>query len=211
MPYYRLIRESKSLKRKCVCGGQPQMYRDFVGDYVVRCEACHESTNAFMTMKEAVKAWEKGKCTGPLDLLTDNLEKHLVTVKALYVCKDDFERINMQSCDASELIADTGEKLICVGHGKYDTLGCLEFGDISGFNEEFYRYKIDLSEKECVLERVEYHKNGLVDALKYKCKDGYLFIFSDEYNLIITMSKSDLLDDDKLYDTEATLEIEDIG
>ena len=58
------------------------------------------------------------------------------------------------------------------------------------------------------LEKINYSNDGFIDTLKYKCDDVFLFIFADEYNLILTKSKCDLLDDmGELYDEELKLTI----
>ncbi|MBE6623876.1 MAG: hypothetical protein E7621_06825 [Ruminococcaceae bacterium] len=55
-----------------------------------------------------------------------------------------------------------------------------------------------------------YEHCGLVEAIRYKCDDVFLFIFADEYNFIITMSKYDLFEETKtdILEAEATLEIQ---
>ena len=40
---------NNQIKRKCTCGGAPEMLCDFVGDFIVRCKKCHISTHAYIT------------------------------------------------------------------------------------------------------------------------------------------------------------------
>ena len=51
--------------------------------------------------------------------------------------------------------------------------------------------------------------NGLIDAIKFKYKDMFLFVFALEDNLVLTKSKYDLLDEttNDFFEEEATLEI----
>lgn len=211
MPYYHLKRYNNSFKRKCECGGNPQMILDIAQDYIVRCEKCHESTNAYMRNEEAIKAWENSECTGPLDLLTDDLEKNLQNIKFLFIAQEGFWQVNSQSCDCLELIVDTGEKLISVEHNEYMEDGCIEFDEISSFNKEAYKYQVNLSNGTFKLDKIKYYENDFVEAIRYKCEDAFLFVFASEDNLIITMSKYDLFEEIQMDfpEIEATLEIKE--
>ena len=185
------------------------MILDIVQDYIVRCEKCHESTNAYMRDEEAIKAWENNECTGPLDLLTDDLEKNLQNIKFLFIAQEDFWQVNSQSCDCLEVIVDTGEKLISVAHNEYMEDGCIEFDEISSFNKEAYKYQVNLSNGTFKLDKIKYYENNFVEAIRYKCEDAFLFVFASEDNLIITMSKYDLFEEIQMDfpEIEATLEI----
>lgn len=44
--------------------------------------------------------------------------------------------------------------------------------------------------------KVVYHEDGTLDAIKYRYGNRYLFIFADEYNLIVTKSINDLTNDE---------------
>lgn len=211
MPFYHLDRYDNLFKRKCVCGGKPQMILDIVQDYIVRCKKCHESTNAYMSDEDAIMAWDKNECTGHLDLLTDDLEKHLGNIKFLYISQEDFWRVNNQSCNCLEVIIDTGEKLISVDHNEYMDYGCIEFDELSSFNRETYKYQLNLSKNTFKLDEIKYYENGFVEAIRYKCDDVFLFLFASEDNLIITISKYDLLGEIQMEfpEIEAILEIEE--
>ena len=211
MPYYHLDRYDNSFKRKCECGGKPQMILDIVQDYIVRCEKCHESTNAYMRDEEAIKAWDINECTGPLHLLTDDLEKNLKNIKCLYIEQEDFWQVNSQSCDCLKVIVDTGEKLISFEHNEYMEDGCIEFDEVSSFNKEAYKYQVDLSDYTFKLDKIKYYEDGFVEAIRYKCEEVFFFIFASEDNLIITMSKYDLFEEIQtdFPEIEATLEIKE--
>lgn len=60
------------------------------------------------------------------------------------------------------------------------------------------------------LKKINRNHDGSINALKFKCDNVFLFIFADEYNLILTKSKYDLLDEiGELCDEEAKLTIID--
>jgi len=195
MPYYHLDKYDNLLKRKCVCGGNPQMILDIVQDYIVRCEKCHESTNAYMRLEGAVEAWDNNECTGPLDLLTDDLRKHLDNIRFLYVSVDELLEANNQGCECYGAIIDTGENLIYIEQNEYMQGGCIEFDKISGYNKEIHKYKVDLSQEAFKLDKIKYYENGFVEAIKYKCGDMFLFIVALKNSLRITMSKYNLFEE----------------
>ncbi len=151
----------------------------------------------------------KSKCIGHLDLLTDDLEKNLKNIKLLYISQETFCQVNSQSCDCLEIIVDTGEKLIYFEHNKYMEDGCIEFDELSSFNKEAYKYQVDLSNYTFKLDKIKYHEDGFVEAIRYKCEEVFLFIFASKDNLIITMSKYDLFEEIQMDfpKTEAILEI----
>ena len=195
MPYYHLKEYDNLIKRRCECGGRAQMILDVVQDYIVRCEKCHESTNVYMSGEDAIQAWENNECTGPLDMLTDDLPKQLENIKELYIYEDGFWHINEQSCDCIKAIIDTGEKLISVQHNEYMEDGCIEFDEVFSFNKEAYKYKVNLTGYTFKLDGINYYENGFVRAIKYKCDDVFLFIIASEDNLIMTISKYDLFEE----------------
>ena len=127
MTCYHAVNSDELIERKCVCGGYPQMILDIVQDYIVRCEKCHVSTNSFMTKEGAINAWNDNECTGPLELVTDDLEKNLESIKSLYVSNDDFLQVNSQSCDCVDIIIDTGEKLIYFEFNQNDGITFYKF------------------------------------------------------------------------------------
>lgn len=47
------------LNRKCACGGEGEICLDFVSDYFVHCNRCHNSTWAEMCLIDAIDAWNK--------------------------------------------------------------------------------------------------------------------------------------------------------
>lgn len=171
------------------------MIIDIVDDFIARCDKCHESTDAYMDVGEAVLAWENGKCTGRLDILEDDLEGYLSEIKSVYVSKEDFCKPNKCSCDCKSVIIDTGKKLILLSHEMYvDGGGYIECDELISVSAEYY-YKVDLEGKIYTLEKAVYFENGAIDVLKYKSGDTYLFVFYSEYNLVLTKSKYDITDE----------------
>lgn len=171
----------KNLKRKCQCGGNGQMIIDTVGDYCVRCDKCHKSTGYCMDMKDAVELWESGKCEFECELLSDNFKAHLAEIKSIYISDDEVYMPDCQSCCCYDIVIDTGEKLI----SSDCTNGKLTMAEINSFNKDYYRYKIDLSDRECVIEKIGFLTDEYVKSLVYKYGDEYLYITASVENIII--------------------------
>lgn len=58
---------SHLLNRRCTCGGEGEIFLDFVSDYLVRCKTCHASTWASMCLINAIEAWNSGETPTHLD------------------------------------------------------------------------------------------------------------------------------------------------
>ena len=142
-------------------------------------------------------------------MVHSELEKILKNIKNIYISSRECCQYNAQSCDCIELVIDTGEKMISVVHREFGEDGCIEFEEIHELNKELYRYKILMHDEKFKLERISNFDNGLIDAIKYKYKDMFLFVFALEDNLVLTKSKYDLLDETTkdFFEEEATLEI----
>lgn len=138
-----------------------------------------------------------------------NLQE-LNNIKNIYISSDEFCKTTKQSCDCVSLIADTGKKLIAMKFCKTE-YSCIGIFEITEFDNEEYKYKLLIKDEPITLKKINYDDNGiLIDALKFKFKDAFLFVFADEYNLILTKSKYDRLDDvgDIITEeAESTLEI----
>ena len=84
----------------------------------------------------------------------------------------------------------------------------IDLHKITEFEKDEYKYKVVMNGEVFKLEKVNRDHNGFINALKFKYNDVFLFIFADEYNLILTKSKYDLLDEiGELCDEEAKLTI----
>lgn len=59
--YKRILGCDRHLKRKCDCGGDGEIFLDFVDDYIVRCKSCKKSTWAAMNLICAIDDWNDGQ------------------------------------------------------------------------------------------------------------------------------------------------------
>lgn len=58
--YSRLCGVERLLKKPCICGGEGELFLDFVSDYFVRCAKCKRATWAQMTAQSAIDEWNGG-------------------------------------------------------------------------------------------------------------------------------------------------------
>ena len=135
------------------------------------------------------------------------LEK-ITSIKEIYISSEDFCKVNAQSCDCLDLIIDTGECMVSVEYFNGGDYWWMNLYEITEFEKDEYKYKVVMNGEVFKLEKVNRDHNGFINALKFKYNDVFLFIFADEYNLILTKSKYDLLDEiGELCDEEAKLTI----
>ncbi len=137
------------------------------------------------------------------------LEKNLKNIKNIYISSRECCQYNAQSCDCMEIVIDTGEKMISAVHREFGEDGRIEFEEIHELNKEVCRYKMLMHGEQFELERISNFDNGFIDAIKFKYKDVFLFVFALEDNLVLTKSKYDLLDEttSDFFEEEAILEI----
>ena len=142
-------------------------------------------------------------------MVHSELEKILKNIKNIYISSRECCQYTAQSCDCMELVVDTGEKMISVVHREFGEGGCIELEEIHDLNKEVYKYKMLMYDEQFELERISNFDNGLIDAIKFKYKDVFLFVFALEDNLVLTKSKYDMLDETTkdFFEDEATLEI----
>ncbi|MBR5519359.1 MAG: hypothetical protein IKU55_01445 [Clostridia bacterium] len=61
----------RHLKAKCpLCGGNGEIFLDFVSDYVIRCKKCKHSTYASMNLADAIADWNNGEIQCDLSDIT---------------------------------------------------------------------------------------------------------------------------------------------
>ena len=137
------------------------------------------------------------------------LEK-ITSIKEIYISSEEFCKVNAQSCDCLDLIIDTGEYMVSVEYFKGGGYWWMNLYEITEFKKDEYKYKVVMNGEVFKLEKINRDHDGFINALKFKYNDVFLFIFADEYNLILTKSKYDLLDEiGELCDEEAKLTIID--
>jgi len=127
-------------------------------------------------------------------------------VANIYLSKSDFQAITSQSCDTSKLVVDLGDKLILCEHGEYEDLGHIRCKEIKELDRAEFSVCADIGDAEFTFDKMIFHDNGLLDAIRYNSAEVGLYIFASEHNAILTLSRCDLFDEDpELFEEEAEL------
>lgn len=186
------------LTRKCSCGGEPEMLIDFVADFEARCSKCHLSTHAYIEPEDAAKHWNDGDdiMDAPLHIFWDDPESYLQgEVVAIHISNNGFWGISHQSCDFDKAVFEYKDKIYSFEYEKSGEDGTINIGSLSSFNPEVYRHIVRPADGEVIrFEKVIYSENGDIEGIAFRWGDTWLFVFIDEYNLILTRSASDLSD-----------------
>jgi len=172
------------LTRKCSCGGDPEMIIDFVDDFEVRCSKCHLSTHAYMKPEDAAKHWNDGDdiMDTPLHIFWDDPEGYLHgEVVAIHIADDEFDPITQQNINFMEAIIEYTDKKLCVEHDH----GTIDIGRISSFNPEIYRYVIRPASGETIKFDSIVSADRNVVRLEYRWNESWLFITTEQDNLVI--------------------------
>ncbi len=203
MPYHHADQFNNQIKRKCECGGDPEMLIDFIDDFIVRCKKCHKATWAYIEPEDAIEHWDElwdqdDENRPPLELLIDDLEKSLAgEVAYMAIAQEDADQINRQSCDCFEVVIVMRDRILLAEHEHHGEDGAIGFDKISNFNENRYGLRV-VAPPNGIFKfvKVLYSEDGSVDGIKYLFGDHYVFIFASEYNLIVTKSVVDLFEED---------------
>ncbi len=113
------------------------------------------------------------------------------------IAKDGSEQYNRQSCDCREVIIVMEGRVLLAAHEKHGEFGTIRLDTIPDYNGEKYNMRINApSAGPFTFIKVLYREDGAIEAIKYRYDDRYLFIFSEEYNLVVTKSIPDLTEED---------------
>ena len=192
LPYHHADHYNAQIKRRCDCGGEPEMIVDFVADFIVRCKNCHASTMAYIYPEEAIEDWNLGNDAArtPLDLLIDDLEKNL-SGEVLYMAMDEetTQRIDRQSFLCEDALIVMRGRILGAEHERNEEKGAIGFDLISDFDEKAYNIRITPKEHERFeLDRIRYSADGSVSEIRYCLGDGFVVLTSGKDDMIVTVS-----------------------
>lgn len=133
------------LKRHCSCGGDGEVRIDSLFDFVARCKNCHASTEASISLSDAIDDWNKGQTHWHFDtdyeLFKEQIKKEGVEYIALSNQGQWF--IDDDACEVDSIIVAFSEcfyKLACIRVQEDEE----EFtvSKISGYNRELYTKEV---------------------------------------------------------------------
>ena len=188
------------LTRTCICGGKPEMIIDFVDDFVARCSKCHRSTHAYIRPEDAAQHWNDGDdiMDHPLHIFWDDPEGYLQgEVVAIHIPDNSFWPISHQSCDFDEAIFEYKDKIYSFKHERIKENGAIDIGALSSFNAEMFNHIVKPANDEIIrYDKIIYSESGNIEGIAFRWSDTWLFVFVDEYNLVLTRSSFDFSNPD---------------
>ena len=190
--YYILEEEDLSECRTFRCGGRPELIMDFVQDFEVRCQSCHDCTMAHMKMADAISAWENGETPVKMDLLIDDVEGAL-SGELEYVVIDndeDFRMLSKQSCEGSSVFLKfKGDPKPLWLEGSYS----LDMHKVADFDPANDKKLTPPEGTSASLLGIQY-LGRYPRALKYRWGDRYLYITAGDDPINVCISKYDLFE-----------------
>ncbi len=100
--------------------------------------------------------------------------------------------VDGESIDCDKLLVKNDNGFWLISHMQRQKSGKIEIyridlSDISRFPKRIY-----FSEESFFFDKLMRYENGDIEGIRLRSDDCYLFIFADEYNLIVTRSEEDL-------------------
>ena len=127
--------------------------------------------------------------------------KTVLDDEVLYVAvdKEGAAQFNAQSCDCDRVVIAMRS---CTVLAEFKPIPGQDEGEIAvrcvkSYDEERFCHIVRPKKGETIrFVKLNHYPNGHVQEIKYKFGDGYLFLFADECDLILTKSVCDLFEED---------------
>ena len=126
---------------------------------------------------------------------TENIINVLDKIDKICISNSFFAMMNEQSCDCDEVIIKSGEFYVNLTSQAVGEDGKIVFEKCTTFEKAKYPNEVDLNGQSFRFDKFSYLENGMIDGIRFAAEDVFLFVFALENNLVITMSKLDLLED----------------
>ena len=121
--------------------------------------------------------------------------KNNMRVDELYISDKFCDQVTCQSCDCEEILIKSGDSFYLVSHRFEDDDGYIEIKCEDGLNNNDFTYMVKLPDDNFYFDRIQNTDKGLVDGIRFRSEKMFLFIFSLEHNLVLTLSTYDLFDE----------------
>jgi len=126
------------------------------------------------------------------DALEENLQGEVV---AIHIVSDGFMGISYQSCDFEEAIVEYTDRMYSFQHEENGEDGAINIFAVSSLNTEQRYLTVRPADGERIrFEKIVYEENEDAVGIAYRWEDTWLFVYTSEYNLILTRSSFDLSD-----------------
>ncbi len=123
------------------------------------------------------------------------MKDDLLSGDVLYmaIAEDGAEQYTPQSCDCLDVIIVMRDHILHVTYHKQGENGAIEYARIADVQNEKYNLRINApSNGNFTFIKVLLQEDGTIECMKYHFGDRYLFIFANEFNLVVTKSIPDL-------------------
>ena len=121
--------------------------------------------------------------------------KNNMRIDELYISDKGFDMVTAQSCDCEEILLKSGESSYLISHRIKDGDGYIEIKSIDDFNLKDFTYKVHFGDATYKFDKIQTLDNGHIDGIRFCFEKMFLFIFSLEHNLVLTLSTCDLFDE----------------
>ena len=121
--------------------------------------------------------------------------KNNMRIDELYISDKFCDQVTRQSCDCEEILIKSGDLFYLVSHRFEDDDGYIEIKCVDGFNLKDFTYKVHLGDATYKFDKIQTLDNGHIDGIRFRSEKMFLFIFSLEHNLVLTLSTYDLFDE----------------
>ena len=113
-------------------------------------------------------------------------------VDALYISDKFFDMVTAQSCDCEEILIKSGNLSYLLSHRVKGSDGYIEIKCVDDFNPMDFAYTVQLGDATFKFEKILTLDNGCVDGIRFRSGKTFLFIFTLEDNLVLTLTTYDL-------------------
>ena len=137
-----------------------------------------------------------------------NYIQNVGKIDSVYISESFFQMMNEQSCDCDEIVLGcNGKHFALTNHASADTYS-IDIRPIE-FDKESYLFQVDLPNGGLRFDKTLANDNGTIEGIRFKTDDDFWFVFSLEYNLVLTKSKYDLFEEIEMdiQDDESVLRI----
>ena len=140
---------------------------------------------------------------------TKKAEELLSNIDSLYMSDKFFELISQSSCDCDEIVIRNGDDCILLTSHPLGEDGYLKFDLLSNYDEDRFIYEVDMGSEHYRFDKFCFLDNELIEGIRFRSGNIFLFVFALEHNLVLTKSKYDIFEEleTDLPDIEETLRI----
>lgn len=133
----------------------------------------------------------------------------LSDIESLHMSDKFFEMISQSSCDCDEMVIKNGDKYILLTSHPLGEDGYLEINLLSNYDQDRFIYEVNMESEHYRFDKFCFLDNELIEGIRFRSGDIFLFVFALEHNLVLTKSKYDIFEEleTDLPDIEETLRI----